>query len=67
MRYSGYFLPTYKETPAEAEIVSHQLMLRSGMIRKLTSGIYTYLPFGLRSIRKVEAIVREEMNRAGAI
>ncbi|MBW2284107.1 MAG: proline--tRNA ligase [Deltaproteobacteria bacterium] len=67
MRYSGYFLPTYKETPAEAEIVSHQLMLRSGMIRKLASGIYTYLPFGLRSIRKVEAIVREEMNRAGAI
>lgn len=67
MRYSQYFLPTLKETPSEAEVPSHQLMLRSGMIRKLTSGIYSYLPIGLRSIQKVEAIVREEMNRAGAI
>ncbi len=67
MRYSTYFIPTQKEVPADAEIISHQLMVRAGMIRKLTSGIYTYLPAGLRSIRKVENIVREEMNRAGAI
>ncbi len=67
MRYSSYFIPTQKEVPADAEIISHQLMVRAGMIRKLTSGIYTYLPVGLRSIRKVENIVREEMNRAGAI
>lgn len=67
MRYSQFFIPTYKEVPAEAEIVSHQLMLRAGLIRKLTSGIYTYLPAGLRAIKKVEKIVREEMNRAGAI
>ena len=67
MRYSNYFVPTKKEVPADAEIISHQLMVRAGMIRKLTSGIYTYLPVGLRSIRKVENIVREEMNRAGAI
>ena len=67
MRYSQYFLPTLKEVPSEAEVPSHQLMLRAGMIRKLASGIYSYLPFGLRSIRKVEAIIREEMNRAGAI
>ncbi|MBN2428509.1 MAG: proline--tRNA ligase [Deltaproteobacteria bacterium] len=67
MRYSEYLLPTAKETPADAEIISHQLMLRAGMIRKLAAGIYNYLPFGLRSIRKVERIVREEMDRAGAI
>ncbi|MBL7212902.1 MAG: proline--tRNA ligase [Desulfobacteraceae bacterium] len=67
MRYSNYFMPTYKEVPSEAEVISHQLMLRAGMIRKLTSGIYTYLPAGLRSIKKVENIIREEMNRAGAI
>ena len=67
MRYSQYFIPTLKETPADAEIISHQLMLRAGMIRKLAAGIYNYLPLGLRSIRKVENIVREEMNRAGAI
>ncbi len=67
MRYSQYFIPTVKETPADAEVVSHKLMLRAGMIRKLAAGIYNYLPFGLRSIRKVENIVREEMNRAGAI
>jgi prolyl-tRNA synthetase len=66
MRYSQMLLPTLKEVPAEAEIISHQLMLRAGMIRKLTSGIYDYLPLGLRVLRKVEAIVREEMNRAGA-
>ncbi len=67
MRYSEYFIPTVKETPADAEVVSHKLMLRAGMIRKLAAGIYNYLPLGLRSIRKVENIVREEMNRAGAI
>jgi len=67
MRYSQYLLPTLKEIPSEAEVPSHQLMFRAGMIRKLTSGIYSYLPFGLRSIRKVEEIIREEMNRAGAI
>jgi prolyl-tRNA synthetase len=60
-------MPTLKEVPTEAEVPSHQLMLRAGMIRKLASGIYSYLPMGLRSIRKVEAIIREEMNRAGAI
>ena len=67
MRYSRYFIPTYKEVPSEAEVISHQLMLRAGMIRKITSGVYSYLPLGLRCIRKVENIIREEMNRAGAI
>ncbi len=67
MLYSRYFIPTTKETPSDAEVVSHQLMLRAGMIRKLASGIYTYLPLGLRSIRKFENIVREEMNKADAI
>lgn len=67
MRYTKYFIPTYREIPAEAEVISHQLMLKAGFIRKLTAGIYTYLPAGLRSIRKVENIIREEMNRAGAI
>jgi prolyl-tRNA synthetase len=67
MRYSSYFIPTLKETPSEAEIVSHKLMLRAGLIRKLTSGVYTYMPAGLKSIKKVENIIREEMNRAGAI
>ena len=67
MRYSKYFIPTYKETPAEAEVISHQLMLRAGMIRKLTSGIYTYLPAGLKALQKVENIIREEMNRSGAV
>jgi len=66
MRYSKLLLPTLKETPTEAEVVSHRLLLRAGFIRKLTSGVYTYLPLGLASIRKVEQIVREEMNRAGA-
>ncbi len=66
MRYSQLLLPTLKETPAEAEVVSHRLMLRAGFMRKLTSGVYTYLPYGLAAIRKVEEIVREEMNRAGA-
>ncbi|MFA5701153.1 MAG: proline--tRNA ligase [Desulfuromonas sp.] len=67
MRLSQYLMPTLKETPADAEIVSHQLMLRAGMIRKVAAGIYTYMPMGLRSVRKVEQIVREEMDRAGAL
>ena len=67
MRLTEYLLPTLKENPADAEIVSHQLMMRCGMIRKVAAGIYTYLPLGLRSIRKVEQIVREEMDRAGAM
>ena len=66
-RYSQFFIPTVKEIPADAEIVSHQLMLRAGMIRKLTVGIYTYLPYGLLAIKNTETIVREEMDRAGAI
>ena len=65
MRFSRMFIPTLKETPAEAEIVSHKYVLRAGMIRKLASGIYSFLPTGLRSLRKVEGIIREEMNRAG--
>ena len=67
MRYSHYFLPTLKETPGDAEVVSHQLMSRAGMIRKVAAGIYDYLPLGLKVIRKVENIVRVEMNKAGAI
>jgi prolyl-tRNA synthetase len=66
MRYSRFFLPTLKEVPAEAEVMSHKLLLRAGMIRKLASGLYSYLPLGLRSLRKVEKIIREEMDRAGA-
>ena len=66
MRYSQTFIPTKKETPAEAEVVSHQLMLRAGFMKKLTSGIYSYLPYGLAAIRKVENIVREEMNLLGS-
>lgn len=66
MRTSQFLLPTLKESPTDAAIVSHQLMLRAGMIRKLASGLYSWLPLGLRVLRKVEQIVREEMNRAGA-
>ncbi|HOE31910.1 MAG TPA: proline--tRNA ligase [Smithella sp.] len=66
MRYSEMFLPTVREVPSDAEIISHQLMIRAGLIRKLTSGIYSYLPLGYRVIRKLEQIIREEMNRAGA-
>ena len=66
MRASQFLLATEKETPADAVVVSHQLMLRAGMIRKLAAGLYTWMPLGLRTLRKVEAIVREEMNRAGA-
>jgi prolyl-tRNA synthetase len=65
MRYSEMFLPTEREVPSDAEIISHQLMIRAGMIRKLMSGVYSYLPLGYRVIRKIEQIVREEMNRAG--
>ena len=67
MRVSEFFLSTCKEAPAEAELISHQLMLRAGLIKRLGSGLYTWLPLGLRVLRKVEALVREEMNRAGAI
>lgn len=67
MRTSQYLLSTLKETPADAEVISHKLMLRAGMIRKLASGLYDWLPTGVRVLRKVENIIREEMNRAGAI
>src|SRR5438477_10855859 len=67
MRLSQYPINTLKETPAEAEVVSHQLMLRAGMIRRLAAGLYVWLPLGLRTLRKVEQIIREEMNRAGAL
>ena len=67
MRLSRFFLPVLKETPAEAQIVSHRLMLRAGMIRQEAAGIYAWLPLGLRVLKKLEAIVREEMNRAGAV
>ncbi|MBV1959767.1 MAG: proline--tRNA ligase [Pseudomonadales bacterium] len=67
MRTSQYLISTLKETPSDAEVISHQLMLRAGMIRKLASGLYTWLPMGLRVLRKVENIVREEMDRAGAL
>ncbi len=67
MRASAFFIATLKEAPADAEVVSHQLMLRAGLIKKLAAGIYSYMPVGLRSIRKIENIIREEMNRAGAV
>jgi prolyl-tRNA synthetase len=67
MRLSQFFLSTSKEAPAEAELISHKLMLRAGLIRRLGSGLYTWMPLGLKVLRRVEAIVREEMNRAGAL
>jgi prolyl-tRNA synthetase len=67
MRLSRFFLPVLRETPKEAEIVSHQLMLRAGMIRQSSAGIYCWLPLGLRVLRKIERIVREEQNRSWAI
>ena len=67
MKASSFFIATLKEAPADAEVVSHKLMLRAGMIKRLSAGIYSYMPMGLRVIRKVEAIIREEMNRAGAV
>ena len=65
MRWSQTLIPTQKETPADAQIVSHQLMLRAGLIRQLTAGLYDFLPLGLRSLQKAAQIVREEMNRIG--
>ncbi|UCD52320.1 MAG: proline--tRNA ligase, partial [Phycisphaerales bacterium] len=66
MRYSQMLIPTVKEVPADAEIPSHQLMIRAGLIRKVASGTYTYLPLGWRTLRKIIEIVRQEMDRAGA-
>ena len=66
MRTSRFLLATLKETPADAEVISHQLMLRAGMIRKVAAGIYNWLPMGLRVLRKVEKVVREEMDASGA-
>jgi len=66
IRYTRYLMPTTKETPSDAEVLSHRLMLRAGLIRKVASGIYSYMPAGLRVLRKVERILREEMDRAGA-
>src|SRR6185295_15674127 len=67
MRLSRYFLPVLRETPSEAEIVSHKLMLRAGMIRQSSAGIYSWLPVGLRVLKKIQQIVREEQDRSGAI
>ena len=67
MKFSSYFLPTIKDIPADAEIISHQLMLRSGMIKQSSAGIYSWLPLGLKALRKIEQIVREEQNKVGAI
>ncbi len=67
MRLSQFHLHTLKETPADADVISQKLMLRTGMIRRIAAGLYSWMPLGLRSMRKVEAIVREEMNRAGGI
>ena len=67
MKTSGFFISTQKEVPAEAEVVSHRLMLRASIIRRVSAGIYTWLPLGMRVLRKVEEIVRSEMNRAGAV
>lgn len=67
MRFTQLALTTLKEVPAEAEIVSHKLMLRAGLIRRLASGLFTWMPLGLRVLRKVERVVREEMDRAGAL
>ncbi len=67
MRWSQSFIPTLKETPSDAEIISHQLLLRAGLVRKLSGGLYTFLPMGLRALRKIERIIREEMDRAGGI
>src|SRR5882672_759211 len=67
MKWTNTLIPTLREAPAEAEIASHQLLLRAGLIRKLSGGVYTFLPLGLRALRKVEEIIREEMNRAGAL
>lgn len=65
MRFRSCYIPTLKETPADAEVISQKLLIRAGMIRKLTSGVYTYMPLALRSLRKIEKIIREEMDRGG--
>ena len=67
MHASQYHINTLKEAPTEAEVASHQLMTRAGMIRRAAGGIYTYMPMGLKVLRKIEAIIRDEMNKAGAI
>src|SRR5664280_1912769 len=67
MKWSQTLIPTLREAPADAEIASHKLLLRAGLIRKLAGGVYTFLPLGLRALHKVEQIVREEMDRAGAL
>ena len=67
MKYSEYFIPTQKNIPSEAEIISHKLMIRSGMIKQSSAGIYSWLPLGLRVLKKIENIVREEQDKAGAI
>src|SRR5262244_922195 len=67
MRLSEYFLPVLRDNPSEAQIVSHRLMLRAGMLRQQSAGIYSWLPLGLRVLKKIEQIVREEQNRAGAL
>ena len=67
MKYSNFFLPTLKDVPSDAEIISHKLMIRAGMIKQSSSGIYSWLPLGLLVLKKIEHIVREEQNRAGAI
>src|SRR5438876_3985566 len=67
MRWSQTLIPTLKETPAEAEILSHKLLLRAGLVRKLSGGLYTFLPLGLRALHKIAEIVRQEMDRAGAL
>ena len=65
MRFSSTYIPTLKESPSEAEVVSHKLLLRAGMVRKLTSGVYIYLPLGLKALENVQRVVREEMDAAG--
>src|SRR6187402_1045058 len=67
MKWTNTLIPTLREAPSDAEIISHKLLLRAGLIRKLAGGVYTFLPLGLRALRKVEEIVRQEMDRAGAI
>ena len=67
MKASATFISTLKEAPSDAEVASHQLMMRAGFIKRLGAGIYNYMPLGLRVIRKVEAIIRDEMNRSGAV
>jgi Prolyl-tRNA synthetase len=67
MRWSKFFIPTLREDPSEAEIISHKFLLRAGMIRKLASGIYNFLPLGFKALKKIENIVRCEMNKAGAL